>query len=136
MYAPARFYVQEPDGRKDWSEEKRQEAFFATLHRAAPKVAAHHIKNEGNYNHAKAKRGGVVSGVFDIRVDGAHPLSAAIELKGYSKAGRPGVLSQAQIDWGNSMIDRGWHVACFFDPVAAINWLRDIGFPVSAVRAA
>ncbi len=136
LRAPPRFYVQAPDGRKDWSEEKRQEAFFATLHRVAPRVMAHHVKNEGKYNHAKAKRGGVVSGVFDIRCDCDAPLSAVLELKGYTKAGRAGELSQAQIDWGNAMLDRGWPVACFFDPFAAIDWLRVQGFPVREARAA
>lgn len=128
-----RFFVQAPDGRKDWSEEKRQETFFATLHRAAPKVMAHHIKNEGRYNHAKAKRGGVVAGVFDVRLDAERPMSAAIELKGYQKSGRPGVLSQAQIDWGNAMLDRGWLVACFFDPFDALDWLRRNGFPIAEI---
>lgn len=134
LNAPPRFFVQEPDGRKDWSEEKRQEAFFAGLHRAGPKCMAHHIKNEGKYNYAKAKRGGVVSGVFDIRVDAERPLSAVVEFKGYTKAGRPGKLSQSQIDWGNCMLDRGWLVGCFFDPFDALEWLRRNGFPIAKIN--
>jgi hypothetical protein len=95
---------------------------------------AHHVKNEGKYNHAHAKRGGVVAGVFDIRVDAERPLSAAIELKGYTKAGRAGVLSQQQIDWGNAMFDRGWLTACFFDPFDALAWLRGNGFPIAQIH--
>lgn len=128
--APPRFFVEPRDGRKDWSEDKRLETFFAQLHWRAPSVMAHHVKNEGRYNHALAKRRGVVAGVFDVAVYGEAPLCAVIELKGYTSAGRAGALSQAQIDWGNAMFDRGWHVACFFDPHAAIEWLRGLGFAV------
>ena len=127
---PPRFYVQAPDGIKDWSEDARQVAFFTMLHRVAPKVMAHHIKNEGNYNHAKAAKSGVVSGVLDIGVYGEFPLAAVIEMKGYTKAGVAGKLSPQQIKWGNKLFDRGWPVACFFCPYAALRWLREQGFPV------
>ena len=127
---PPRFYVQPPDGIKDWSEDDRQRAFFSTLHKVAPKVMAHHTKNEGNYNHVAAAKSGVVAGVFDITVYGEFPLAAMIELKGYRKSGKAGDLSQKQIDWGNKMFDRGWPVACFFDPYDALRWLRDRGFPI------
>lgn len=132
LNAPPQFYVQMPDGVKDWSEDARMIAFFSMLHRVAPNVMAHHIKNEGKYNHAHAARGGVVAGVFDIAIYGKYPLAAVIELKGYTKAGRPGTLSQTQIDWGNRIIDCGWHAACFFCPYAAIRWLAERGFPVRA----
>lgn len=137
LNAPPRFFVQPPDGRKDWTEEARQIAFFNTLGRFGRGLVAYHPKNEGAHNYMRAKRNGVRPGVFDIRVDGLRPLSAVIEMKGYTKAGRAGVLSQAQIDYGNTMLDLGWLTACFFDPYDAVDWLRGNGFPiVSFARAA
>jgi len=72
--------------------------------------------------------------VFDTQWAWQHPLTAWIELKGYDASGRAGKLSQEQIDWGNTMVRLGHHVACFFDPYAAVAWLRDRGFPIREIR--
>ena len=135
LNAPPRFFVQAPDGQRDLSEDARCLMFFGTLERCKRgPIRAHHVKNEGRYNHAHAKRVGVVAGVFDYRIDGERPMSALIEMKGYDKRGKAGKLSQAQIDYGNAMFDMGWLVACFFDPFDALDWLRDNGFPIAEVR--
>lgn len=130
------FFVQAPDGRRDWSEEDRMATLFAEMSRLAPRVLGHHVPNEGKRNPWKAHRLGIRAGVFDTRWDWRHPLSAALELKGYDKRGQPGKLSQAQIVWGNRMFALGKPVACFFDPYAAIDWLRDQGFPIAFREAA
>lgn len=135
LNAPPRFHVAAPDGRRDWGEEERCKQFVTLMHRIGPKCMVHHVKNEGRYNHALAKRIWVVPGVFDYRIDGERPLSAVVEFKGYDRRGRAGKLSQAQVDWGNSMLDRGWLVGCFFDPVEAVEWLRRNGFQIAQVRA-
>lgn len=134
-----RFHVEAPDGRKDWAEQGkggRQEAFIAAMHRLAPRVMVYHIANEGKRSPFLAKRSGIMAGVFDNQVYWKHPLAALVEFKGYSKAGRPGQLSDAQVEYGNRMVELGWHVGCFFDPMAAVQWLKDCGFPVMAARVA
>ncbi|BEV00095.1 hypothetical protein [Novosphingobium olei] len=135
--APPRFFVQEPDGVRTWSEDERCRTFVTLLHRGKRgPINFHHIKNEGRYNHALAKRIGVYAGVMDYRIDAERPLSAILEFKGYDRRGRPGKLSQAQIDYGNSMLDMGWLVACYFDPYDAFDWLRRNGFPLAKLERA
>lgn len=48
---------------------------------------------------------------------------------------RPGKLSLAQIDFGNALVARGHRCACFFSPVAALEWLREQGAPVLGRRS-
>ena len=129
-----RFYVEAPDGRKDWAELDRQAALFAAMHRLAPRVLGYAIPNAGKRNPGKARREGIMAGVFDTRWEWRAPLTAVIEIKGYDARGRPGKLSAAQIDYGNRMHDLGHHVACFFDPLAAVNWMRELGFPIAQAR--
>lgn len=129
LYEQPLFYVEPPDGRKDWPEFDRQRALFKHMRSAAPAVVGYAIPNEGKRHVYFAKAAGLTGGVFDTAFYGPAPLVAAIEMKGYSARGTPGRLSNAQIAWGNRMHRLGHHVACFFSPHAAAEWLRSLGFP-------
>lgn len=130
------FPVELPDGRKDWPENARQAALFSMMRYAAPQIVGFPIPNAGKRNPAKARKEGIRAGVFDTVWHGPHPLTAYVELKGYDKRGRPGKLSQSQIDWGNRMHRLGFPVACFFSPHNAVNWLREQGFDIKDIRHA
>lgn len=127
------FYVQAPDGARQWSEIDRQQMLFNLMRSAAPRVVGWAIPNAGKRNPSKARKEGIRGGVFDTQWAWRHPVTAWVEMKGYDAAGRAGKLSPQQIDWGNDMVRLGHHVACFFDPYAAVAWLRDRGFPVRQV---
>ena len=131
-----RFHVEAPDGRKDWPELDRQAAFIKLMHQIAPRVLVYAIPNAGKRHPIKARREGIMAGVFDLRIEWKAPLTAVIEMKGYGTRGTAGQLSNAQVEYGNRMADLGWHVGCFFDPMAAVQWLKDCGFPVMAARVA
>jgi hypothetical protein len=126
------FFVQAPDGRKDWAETPRQTTLFKTMRMAAPRVFGFPIPNAGKRNPRTARREGIMAGVFDTVWHWRDNLTAYVEIKGYTKAGRPGQLSDAQIDFGNRMTVLGYPVACFFDPFDAADWLREQGFPVGS----
>lgn len=128
------FYVEPPDVRKDWPELSRQTTFLQLMRYAAPKVAVWATANAGKRNPMQARREGIKSGVFDIQCASEGPLIALLEFKGYSKDGRAGKLSDNQIEFGNRMHGYGVPVACFFDPHAAVEWLRAQGFPVAAMQ--
>lgn len=130
------FFVQAPDGRRDWSELARQATLFRVVHMAAPRVVGFAIPNAGRRNPLQARREGILGGVFDTHWTFRAPLAAWIEMKGYDKRGRPGQLSISQVEWGNRMLALGHHVACFFDPYDAAEWLRSLGFPLREVRRA
>ena len=134
--APPRFFVQAPDGRRDWPEIDRQATLFNVMRMAAPRVMGEAIPNAGKRNPWKARKEGIRAGVFDTTWRFRYPLSAHIEMKGYDAKGRPGKLSEEQIRWGNRMVELGHPVACFFCPYAAAEWLREQGFPVAEVRRA
>lgn len=128
------FPVQAPDGARQWSEIDRQQMLFNLMRSAAPRVLGYAIPNAGKRNPFKAKKEGIMGGVFDTQWCWTSGLTAFVEMKGYDASGRAGKLSQEQIDWGNRMVTLGHRVACFFDPYAAVTWLRDQGFPVREVR--
>jgi hypothetical protein len=130
------FHVQPPDGRRAWSEIDRQVTLFAIMRHAAPQVVLWATANAGKRNPAKARKEGIKAGVFDVQAVSEAPLCAWVELKGYQADGRAGKLRPAQIEWGNRMSSLGHHVACFFDPYDAADWLRSVGFPVAGVRRA
>lgn len=131
------FPVQAPDGKRDWSELERQTTLFRLVRAAGPKILAYPNANAGKRNPVKARREGIMAGVFDITFNAAVPfMSAHVELKGYDKSGRPGKLSPAQVEWGNRMHALGKPVACFFDPYAAVEWLKMLGFPLAMRIAA
>lgn len=124
------FFVQKPDGQKHLSEDARCKTLVKLVHQIAPKAEIAHVKNEGRHNHAKAKTLGVVTGHGDYIVTWPKGGAAFVEMKGYTAAGRPGELSQAQVDWGNRKFMMGFPVACFFTPEAAFDWLVAQGMPV------
>lgn len=129
----ALFPVQAPDGLRNVGEAARQAKFFTRLRMAAPSLESWHTPNEGARNPIKALASGIKGGVFDVSIasgEGQPLRRAELELKGYDKRGRAGTLSAAQITWGNRMYLAGHPVACFFDPDAAIAWLRTI-FPTA-----
>ncbi|ABD27146.1 hypothetical protein Saro_2710 [Novosphingobium aromaticivorans DSM 12444] len=124
------FFVQKPDGLKHLSEDERCKTLVKLVHQLAPQAEIAHVKNEGRHNHAKAKTLGVVTGHGDYIVTWPKCGTAFVEMKGYSAAGRPGELSQAQVDWANRKFMMGFPVACFFCPHAAFEWLVSQGMPV------
>lgn len=131
------FYVQAPDGRKDWPEDKRQTVMFREMRSRAPTVDGFHIPNAGPRNPMKSLAAGIKAGPFDTEWawplcdDDGHNI-AWVEIKGYTKAGRAGALSIPQIEWGNRRHMMGFAVACFFDPYDAVEWLRGLGAPIAA----
>jgi len=130
------FFVQPPDKRKDWTELQRQTTLLRLAHMFAPRVMIFANANAGKRNPRKAKAEGIRAGVFDLTCLWRGPLPAFIEMKGYTKGGRPGALSRNQIEFGNRCVQLGIPAACFFDPYDALNWLREQGFPVAEVRRA
>lgn len=127
------FLVEAPDGEKHLSEIDRQARFIGLMRMAAPRVEIWANANAGKRNPHFAKREGIRSGVFDMTVMFRPPLCAFVEFKGYDKRGRPGRLSDNQITFGNRMTELGIPAACFFSPYSAINWLRELGFPIREV---
>jgi hypothetical protein len=130
------FFVQAPDKRKDWAEIDRQATFLKLCRQAAPRVMVRATANAGKRNPRLAKKEGIVAGTFDLVCHFRAPQVAYIEFKGYTKAGRAGVLSPQQIEFGNRMTAFGIPVACFFDPYDAFDWLQHQGFPCAAVSRA
>lgn len=130
------FYVQSPDGRKDWPEIGRQATFLRLMNQFAPRVVVFANANAGKRNPRNAKREGIRAGVFDLTCNWKSPQTAYIEFKGYTKAGRAGSLSRQQIEFGNRCVSLGIPCASFFDPYDAYDWLRAQGFPCLEVKRA
>lgn len=130
LHPEPRFHVEKSDGRRDWTEIQRQATLFRLMHMAAPRVLGFAVPNAGKRNAFNARREGIMAGVFDTSWQWQPPVTAWIEMKGYDARGRAGCLSIGQIEWGNRMFDLGHAVACFFDPQAAVDWMRGLGFPV------
>ena len=133
------FPVQAPDGRKDLSELDRQAWVVSYMRRTQPHIVVYATPNAAKRGFAaqrQAKKEGLLAGVFDLTFawdikhsDGDVTVCWA-EMKGYDSRGRAGSLSQAQIEWGNAMHQRGHKVACFFSAKSVIEWLRDLGAPI------
>jgi len=131
------FYVQAPDGRKDWAEIDRQATFLSVMRWSGPRVLIHANANAGKRNPRQAKKEGIRAGIFDLSLLWREPKIAYLEFKGYDSWGRAGKLSDEQIRFGNRCIDLGISCACFFDPYDAAEWARAQGFPIAEVcRAA
>ena len=124
------FHVGPPYGRRDWPEIQRQATLFRLMHQLAPRIVGFAVPNAGKRNPWAARKEGIVAGVFDTQWCWRERLTAFVEMKGYDSRGRAGELSEEQIRWGNRMADLGHHVACFYDPYAAVDWLRERGFPI------
>lgn len=127
------FPVEPPDGRRDWAELPRQVSLFRDMHMLAPSVLGFAIPNAGKRNPMKARQEGIMGGAFDTEWHWV-PGSAWIELKGYDARGKAGVLSPAQIRWGNRMHRMGKRVGCFFTPALAIEFLAEAGAPIHVRR--
>tara|TARA_R110000765_G_scaffold27453_4_gene66646 strand:+ start:668 stop:1111 length:444 start_codon:yes stop_codon:yes gene_type:complete len=126
------FFVEAPDGRTQMTEIMRVVAFRKLLRATAgARVLCFPNANAGKRDPRRAAAEGIMAGVADYTVVWSPSQCAFIEFKGYSKAGRPGKLSLAQVEWGNTMHRHGHAVACFFDAAAAVAWLRECGAPVS-----
>ena len=130
------FYVQEPDGQKHLTEIARAVQFRRIVRTLAPGILVYANGNAGHRNPLQASREGIMAGVSDYTAcwqPSSHrhdPGVAWVELKGYDRSGRPGRLSQSQIDFGNRLTRLGHQVGCFFDPLRAVAWLRQCGAPV------
>ena len=133
------FPVEKPDGRKELTEIERAVMFRRYLRELAPSVVLYPNANAGKRNPTQARREGIVPGVFDYTaawdvsastLEHAPVSVAWVELKEYDKNGRPGRLSQAQIEFGNRMHARGHKVACFFSGKSAFDWLASLGAPI------
>lgn len=124
------FHVGPPDRRRDWPEIQRQATLFRLMHQLAPRIVGFAVPNAGKRHPNTARREGIAAGVFDTQWCWREGRTAFIEMKGYDRSGRAGLLSTAQIEWGNRMATLGHRVACFYDPYAAVDWLRDQGFPI------
>lgn len=130
---PPLFPCEQPDGKRAWSEDDRCSTLLAYLRIMAPGVTLRHFANEGKRNPRRAKRVGIIAGLFDYGF-WWHGGAALIEMKGYTKDGRAGSLSQAQIDFGNTLHRQGHKVAMFFSPQNAAAWLRQCGAPIREER--
>lgn len=124
------FYVEDHRGLPKIPEIQGQAQFLNLLKFNASTVLAFAIPNAGKRNPMKAKREGIHAGIFDTAITWEPRQSAWVEFKGFDTRGRPGSLSVDQVRWGNRMFCMGHSVACFFDPVAAVNWLRSKGCPI------
>ncbi len=125
----ALFRVDAPDGKRSWAEADRQATFRGRLRMVAPSLMVFANANAGKRARHLAIKEGVRAGVFDVTVASGTigPRFVAYpEFKGYDARGRAGSLSVEQICWGNQMHRAGHHVACFFDPDAAVEWIRSI----------
>lgn len=133
------FPCEAPDGRKDLSELERAKMFRAYMAKLAPDVLVFANGNAGKRNPMQAKAEGIRAGVPDYTVcwdvskstlpDCAVSI-AFVELKGYSAKGQPGKLSKAQIEFMNSLHERGHKVACFYSGKSAFDWLASLGAPI------
>ena len=134
-----RFPVEPPDDKRDWAEIDRQVQFRGMMRAIAPSLMVAANANAGKRNPRQALKEGIMAGVFDMTVASGmigNRFVAWPEFKGWTGGGinkkgkrvsyRAGELSQSQIDWGNRMHDAGHHVACFFSPDKAVEWIRSI----------
>ena len=133
----ALFPVEQPDGRKDLTEHQRQSMFVAFMRKANPHIVVYANMNHGARSQARAVKEGLLAGVFDMTIawdardDDPRPTVIWAEFKGYeAKSGRPGTLSPAQRDWGNTMTRKGYAVGCFFSARTLVQFLADHGAPV------
>lgn len=128
---PPLFYV-EPTDKNPASEIQRQATFRKIMSQVAPSIIVYANTNGTHIaslaGRAKAGREGRTIGVPDVTVVWNRGV-AWIEFK----AGK-GQLKPAQIEFGNRLVLCGQHVACFRDPIHAIDWVRSIGAPVPCIK--
>jgi len=122
----ARFPIEPKDKGTD-DEATRQAAFRTLLRYAGPSIMSWSVPNAGKRGfkaQARVKKEGLTAGVHDEHYAWNHGI-AFLEWKD----GR-GVMSDAQIDWGNAMADRGFRVACVRTPEFALALFAEWGAPV------
>lgn len=126
-----RFPVEATD-KSPATELQRQATFLKMMRTLAPSVICYANTNGTHIasfaGRAKADKEGRTIGASDVTIVWNRGV-AWIEWK----AGK-GSLKPAQIEFGNRLYEMGHHVACFRDPVSAVDWLRSIGAPVKATR--
>jgi hypothetical protein len=118
----------EPRDKLPDSETTRQMAFRKRLRNAAPSIMSWAVPNAGKRGPratAQAHREGMKAGVFDEDYAWNHGI-AFLEWKDGQND-----LSQAQIDWGNAMVRRGFRVACVRTPDFAEALFREWGAPIA-----
>ncbi len=125
-----RFLVEDPD-KNPGTEIQRQATFRKLMARLAPAVTVYANTNGTHIaslaGRARANREGRTIGAPDLTLFWNHGV-AWIEFK----AGK-GSLKPAQIEFCNKLADDGHHVACFRDPINAVDWVRSLGAPVKSV---
>lgn len=117
----------EPRDKLPGSEVDRQSAFRKLIRHTGPNIMSWAVPNAGKRGftaQALAKREGLTAGVFDEHFAWNHGY-AFLEWKDGK-----GTLSDAQIEWGNAMHDRGFRVACVRTPEFALALFAEWGAPV------
>jgi len=123
----ARFIV-EPKDKGDASEASRQAGFRDDLKFVSRGIKSWGVPNAGKRGfkaQARAKKEGLTAGVFDEHYRAAGGWFAALEWKDGD-----GDLSREQIEWGNDMLDCGFHVACVRTSPFALELFRQWGAPI------
>jgi hypothetical protein len=118
----------EPRHKMPGDERIFQAAFRAELRWRAPTINSWGVRNgdkRGPKAQRDAKQEGMTAGVFDEHYTADAPWIAFLEWKKGN-----GTLSQEQIDWGNMMHRKGFHVACVRTAEFAIGLFSEWGAPV------
>lgn len=121
-----RFYI-EPTDKGAESETARVVTFRKALRKVAPSLEVVAIPNAGKRSQwalNQSKREGARWGFPDLMVIGPSPKIAFIEFK----AGKTAPADH-QIVWLNRLVGLGYPGGVFRSAGAAIEWLRDNGFP-------
>lgn len=129
---PVPLFLIEPPDKHPGSEIQRQASFLKMMRQLAPDVIVYANTNGTHIatlaGRAKANREGRTIGCPDITVVWNRGV-AWIEFK--SGKGQP---SDAQVEFGNRLVRAGQLMACFRDPLNAVNWLREQGAPVRLLK--
>lgn len=126
----ARFPV-EPKHKLPGLERKFQRSFRRDLKKVACGIMSWGVPNAGKRGfaaQAQAKAEGLTAGVFDEHYAWNHGI-ACLEWKDGQ-----GDLSDAQIEWGNAMVDRGFRVACVRTPAFAMALFQEWGAPIRPIQ--
>ena len=121
----------EPKHKMPGKEAEYQSTFRGLLRYAGPGIVSWGVPNAGKRGfkaQAQVKKEGITAGVFDEHYAWNHGI-AFLEWKDSR-----GNLSDAQIDWGNAMVDRGFRVACVRTPEFALALFLEWGAPVKSIN--
>lgn len=126
----ARFPV-EPKHKMLGKESAYQSSFRGILRYTGSSIISWGVPNAGKRGYkaqASARAEGITAGVFDEHYVWNHGI-AFLEWKSGD-----GSLSNAQIDWGNAMVDRGFRVACVRTPEFALALFLEWGAPIKSIN--